>query len=258
MLAEKLRQGEGVFGVMIRIVRNPAVVAIARGAGLDFLMVDMEHGAHSFETLSDLAVAARAEKVGLLVRVPELARGYVSRALDCGVEGVMVPMISSVEEARRFVGWAKYPPLGERGLASSAGHTGYTSPKNVTDMMQQMNRNTLAIAQMETRSAAENADGIAAVAGIDALLIGPNDLAVSLGKPGQLDCPEETAAIARIARAAAGAGKIFGMHAGADMLKRWTGDGLKLYMNSIDVTVLAAGFKSLREATLAPSSLPPA
>ena len=113
-------------------------------------------------------------------------------------------MISSVDEARRLVSWAKYPPVGDRGLASAAAHTRYGRPKNVPDMMRQMNRDTLAIAQMETVAAVEAAEAIAAVNGIDALLIGPNDLSVSLGKPGHLDSPEETRAIARIARAAKG------------------------------------------------------
>src|SRR5690606_31798457 len=132
-----------------------------------------------------------------------------------------VPMLETPEQAAKLVEWGKYAPLGGRGLSSFGAQTQFQSPGDVVEYMAQSNRRTLLIAQMETRLAAANADAIAATPGIDALLVGPNDLAVSLGHPGQLDTPEEDAAIEAIAAASAAHGKAFGMHAGAAMLERW-------------------------------------
>lgn len=93
MTRTHLLEGKSAVGTMIRLIRTPAVVLVAKSAGLDFIMYDMEHGPFGFETISDAASLARAEGIDCFVRVPELSKGYVSRALDCGVTGIMVPMI---------------------------------------------------------------------------------------------------------------------------------------------------------------------
>lgn len=240
---EALRNGKPLIGTMLRVVRNPAIANIAREADLDFIMPDMEHGDYSFETLSAIFGAARAVGLGAFVRVPELARGYVSRALDCGASGVMAPMLETVEQAGRLVEWAKFPPVGKRGLSGAGGNTGYACNGSATEMMAKGNAETLAIAQIETRTAIENIDAIAAVDGIDVLLIGPNDLAVSLGCAGDLASPEHGAAIGKVADAAEKHGKIFGMHAGKPLLEKWAGRNLRFVMYSLDINVLADGLK---------------
>ena len=246
-LSTQLTTGKPVFGTMLRILRNPAAMILARHAGLEFVMLDMEHSPYTFETLTDLVIPARAAGLAVLVRVPELARAYVSRALDCGVEGVMVPMLETPEQARRFVDWAKYPPLGSRGLSSTGPHSDFRKPANVIQFMAEANRDTLTIAQIETATAIENIEAIAGTAGIDVLLIGPNDLAVSLGKPGQLECPEEIAAITRVAEAARRHGKVFAMHAGPKMLSRWTSHGMRLFMAATDVDLIATALAALNK-----------
>jgi 2-keto-3-deoxy-L-rhamnonate aldolase RhmA len=233
---------------MIRICRNPAIVPIAKQAGLDFIMLDMEHGGYSWETLSDILLTGKMAGLDVYVRVPELARGYVSRVLDCGATGVMVPMVETVEQAKALADWAKYPPLGGRGLSSSGCHTAYRRESSVDAWMASANQSTLAIAQVETAKGAEEARGIASVDGIDVLLVGPNDLAVSLGCAGQLTCPREEQAIRKIADAAHEAGKRFGMHAGAQVLERWIPGGMEVIMNSIDTTFLAEGLERVRDS----------
>ena len=244
----KLRRNEPAFGVMLRAVRMPAVVLMARHAGFDFVMVDMEHGTYSLGEAENLFSAAAGAGLDAYVRVPELSRGCVSRALDSGARGVMAPMLETAEQARALVGWAKYPPLGGRGLATSGAHTGWHRGLAAADIMAEANRSTLSIAQIETARAVANIEEIAQVEGLDALLIGPNDLAVSLGCPGNLDTPEEAEAIASVAEAAQRNGKIFGMHASAAMLSRWAGKGLRLVMHSLDSEILAQGLKAAAEA----------
>src|SRR4030042_2423379 len=121
MAVQKLREGKRVVGTMVRMVRNPAIAAVAHNAGLDFIMLDLEHGSYSMETVDDVFKVGRALGLGCFVRVPELAKGYVSRSLDCGAPGVMVPMVASVEQAQLLVRWAKYVPLGGRGFGGGGG-----------------------------------------------------------------------------------------------------------------------------------------
>lgn len=248
MTINNLKQGSLIRGVMLRLVNEPGVVAIARNAGLDFLMLDMEHGAFTFHDLSNMCGAAQATGFTLLVRVPELTRGNVSRALDCGASGVMVPMLETVEQARQLVQWAKFAPLGARGLATVGAHTGFARQPDAAEFMRRANDESLTIAQIETVKAVEAIDAIAALPGLDALLVGPNDLSVSCGKPGQLDCIEVQSGIERVARAARSQRKIFGLHAGIPMIEKWRAHGLTLAMNSLDIDLLGQGFENIARA----------
>lgn len=244
-----LKKGDAVVGTMLRLLRNPAGVTLARNAGFDFVMLDMEHGAYGFEAVTDFALLARAENIGLMVRVPELSRNFVCRVLDAGVRGVMVPMLETVEQAESLVHWSRYPPAGGRGLSSSGGHTGHVSFPDVPAFLREQNERILTIAQIETVTGVQNAEQIACVPGIDALLIGPNDLAVSLGKPGETSCDEMADAIEQVGKATLAAGKIFGMHAGTALLERWIGQGMTLLMNDLDDKILSEGFKRTHAVT---------
>jgi len=238
--------GKKLIGTMIRMIRNPAVAVLAKNAGLDFIMLDCEHGGYSWETLSDICLAARSVNLGAFVRVPELSRGWVSRSLDCGITGVMAPHVETVEQAKMLAVWSRYAPRGERGLGTAGGHTDYKPIKDAQSTMARINDEVLVIAQIETARGVEAACDIAKVDGIDALLVGPNDLAVSLGYPGQTDHGEIHRAIGYVASAAQVNGKIFGMHAGMDLLRRWIPRGMRLIMNSLDINVVANALAQIR------------
>ena len=230
---------------MLRLLNDPIITLLAKRAGLDFAMLDFEHGPYGFDDLAAMAATGHAAGLRVFIRVPELARGYVSRALDCGADGVMVPMIESVEQARSLAAWAKYDPIGRRGLSSIGAHSDYAQPAHARPAMAQANEQTLAIAQIETAAGVEVVDQIAALEGIDALVVGPNDLAVSLGCAGELSAPPVSAGIERIARAARAHGKIFGMHAGVEFLSRWTAFDMRLIINSLDIELLSKGLAAL-------------
>ncbi len=239
MVVESLLKGKPAAGTMLRLVRNPAVSLVAANAGLDFVMMDMEHSSYSFETVSDAASMARARGISLFVRVPELAKGYVSRALDCGVEGVMVPMIKDAAEARMLASWAKYAPLGDRGVSGNGAHSGYVDiGAKSPEFMAATNPRVLVIAQIELVSAVEDVDAIAAVDGIDALLIGPADLSASLGVPSEFNHPKMDEAIGKVAAACKKHGKVFGMHAAEPLLRKWIPSGLALRMIGMDIAML--------------------
>ena len=234
-----------IAGTMVRMVRHPGICLIARQAGLDFIMVDMEHGSTSIETFERMCAAGRPAGLDIFVRVPELSRAFVSRVLDAGATGVMSPMVETPEQARLLAGWSKYPPLGNRGYGTNSGHTGYTQPADAQSFMDSANRKNLTIAQVESVKGVAAADQIAQVDGIDALLIGPFDLSISLGCPGELTCEKENAAIEKVAAAAAQHGKMFGMHGSVELLTKWAGHGLNLIMSGIDTGMLGKAIQAI-------------
>jgi len=245
MAVKKLREGNRIVGTMVRIVRNPAIAQIAYHAGLDFIMFDLEHGSHSIETISDIAKVARSIGLSIFARVPELAKGYVSRLMDVGIEGVMVPMVSTPEEAQQLVKWSRYDPIGKRGLCNNGELTNFASMgSDALKFMKCQNELTLAIAQIETAEAIKNIDAIAAVAGIDVLLIGPNDLAISLGVPGDIMGEVNQTAIGKVADAAEKHKKIFAIHGNDDLLEKWN-SRIQMVMSALDIIVLQNGFASI-------------
>lgn len=245
---ERLKNGEVIKGTMARLAREPGIALVAKAAGLDFLLFDMEHGCYSFETLSDIAAASRAACVGIFCRVPELRKSYISRAYDCGVEGVMVPMVSTKEQAEEFVHLAKYQPVGERGLGSNGGLSDYAGMRGMKtqEFMDYQNSRTLAIAQIETAEAVENIEEIASVKGLDVLLIGPNDLSISMGMPGAYDNPGFLDAIEKVCKAAEKNHLAFSIHGPMSLQTHWKGR-VQMQMFSMDIDVLTNGFKNVKK-----------
>lgn len=243
-LKEKMKAGQKVYGTMLRVSRNPAVCYLAKNASLDYVMYDCEHSNYSYETLHDLFIMGRALGLNGLLRVPQLSKDHLSRSLDCGAIGAMVPMTETVEQAEEIVHWSKYSPLGARGYGSGCAHTDYVGGGKHTEVMEASNKKIISIAQIESKLAVDNADRIAAVKGIDVLLIGPNDLSISLGIPGDVMNPVELDAIAHVAACCKKHGKFFGLHAGLKLLEKFS-DELSFVMSQTDTDILAEGFSRI-------------
>jgi 2-keto-3-deoxy-L-rhamnonate aldolase RhmA len=242
---EKLKNGQKIYGTMMRISRNPAVCYLAVYAGMDFIMFDCEHGDYTTSDLHDMFIMANSLGLSGFLRASSLAKEHISRPLDCGASGVMVPMTETAEQARTIAGFSKYPPVGWRGYSSGGAQTDYKGGKHL-ELMSQANNRVITIAQIETREAVDNAAAIAAVEGIDVLLIGPNDLSVSLGIPGDFFNPIELDAINHVADACKSKGKYFGLHAGFDLLEKFA-DKLDMVMCQTDTDILAVGMKDTAE-----------
>jgi 2-keto-3-deoxy-L-rhamnonate aldolase RhmA len=156
----------------------------------------------------------------------------------------MVPMIETVEQAEKLAFWGKYMPVGGRGFGGTGDHTQFDNAKAL-EYMPDANKRTLIIAQIETALAIENLEGIAAVDGIDALLVGPNDLANSLGIPGDLFHEKNIEAIKKTARLAKANGKVFGLHGPEKMTKMMIPEGLTMIMSNHDSGILLSGMKDI-------------
>jgi len=246
LLKEKLMSGQKIYGTMLRIVQNPAVCFVAKNSGLDFVMYDCEHASYTMETLHNLFLTGNALRLDGFLRVPSLSKDYISRALDLGAQGVMAPMLETLEMAEALVKYSKFQPIGGRGYASATAHVNYSIGGKHTEVMEQANNTVISIAQIETKMSVDNAELIAATPGIDALLIGPNDLSLSLGIPGDLFNQMELDAIAHVAAACKKNKKAFGLHAGVKLLEKFI-DDMTLVMTQTDIDVLTAGFTSIKD-----------
>ncbi len=203
---QALRRGEAAIGTLVFEFNTPGIARIAAAAGADFVLFDLEHTGWSMETLRTLMASARAEDLAPMVRVPATQYHFLARALDVGVQGIMVPMVESEEQARVIVQSAKYPPLGVRGAAFGVAHDDYRGG-DVLEKMQSANDEVLLIALIETARGVEHADRIAAVDGLDVLWIGHFDLTNSLGIAAQFTHPQYLGAVERILAACRGHGK---------------------------------------------------
>ncbi len=232
---------------MIRQARDPGAPAIFAAAGYDFAFIDMEHGNYSMETVADLIRGAKSVGIATIIRVPHLETYFISRVLDAGADGIMVPMTSTKEQAERIVRYSKYAPLGQRGFGGQLGHTDYR-PVKAAEFMKEANEGTLIVAQIETKEAIENIDAILGVEGIDVGLIGPNDLSISLGIPDQLNSEMINHAIEKVVEVAKKRKKASGIHIGnIESIRKWRTKGMTVLAYSADIAFMYNASKASLE-----------
>jgi 2-keto-3-deoxy-L-rhamnonate aldolase RhmA len=179
---QALKEGKTQFGCNTSMLRSPEVPRILAAAGLDWSYLDSEHGGFDLETLQDLIRAANEAGLCPIVRVADLQYPLVARALDCGAQGVLFPRVESPELLERAISWTRFPPEGVRGYGLQPTHVGYEAV-GMPDIIAHSNANTMVVLQIETRTALERIDELLSVPKIDAVMIGPADLSISLGSP---------------------------------------------------------------------------
>ncbi len=189
-------------GVMISEFGVPNIVRISTRIGYAFGILDCEHGAFDLTEVSGLAAAAAGQPFELYVRIPVIGKEHVGRVLDAGADGIIAPMVSTPEAAAELVRLGKYPPIGERGISLTRAHSGYSVPDQQA-YLAEANRRVRLYVQIETVEAVERVREIAAVPGLDGVIVGPNDLLQSLGEPGGYDSPALASAMRAVAEAAA-------------------------------------------------------
>src|SRR5260370_11424987 len=193
---QALKAGKPVVGTMVCDLYNPEIVYILAAAGMDFLMVDLEHSPAGIESVQHLVRAARSAGLVPLARVTQNQYPFIARVLDMGTMGIMVPRVETPAQAREVVKCAKYTPDGERGFGARGVITDYESA-TVPEIASWVNEHTLVIVQAESREAVANLDEITRGPGLDVAFIGPYDLSISLGVPGDFKHPRFVAAVER-------------------------------------------------------------
>jgi 2-keto-3-deoxy-L-rhamnonate aldolase RhmA len=236
---ERLDKGEIAIGMGVRGLRGVEVARLMKSAGFDWLFIDLEHGSASVETAGQISVAALDAGIAPFVRVPagELALG--ARCLDGGALGIVIPHVDTPEQACAMVDAFRFGPLGHRSIGGGYPHFGFAS-RPVNEVVSGLENATLLVAMIETPVAVENADRIAAVAGLDVLLIGTNDLCLEMGIPGQLDHERVKAAFDTVLRACAKHGKIAALGGvyGRELLARYLGLGFRMVLAGNDISLL--------------------
>jgi len=192
---------------------TPGIGQILKAAGADYAVLDMEHTGFGFDTVRQVVRYCQAADLPLIVRVPSQHRHHISRALDAGAEGIMVPIVSSVAQAKAVLEAAKYWPDGTRGVALGLAHERFAMRSDpLLDRFAEQNQRTVIILQVEDPRGAEAADEIASLPGVDALWLGHNDLSVAMDKPGAFDDPaflaHEQATIAAAKKHGKSAGRL--------------------------------------------------
>src|SRR5579864_5187351 len=177
---EKLEAGQLALGVGIRLTRSVEIAKAMASSGFDWLFLDMEHGVMSLEACAQISTAALDAGIAPIARVPNGEYAIATRALDNGALGIVMPHVDSAQEAKEVVNRLKYPPLGHRSMGGIGPHYGLRSA-STGEAAAALNAANLTIVMIETPTAVRNAAGIAAVPGIDVLLMGTNDLCAEMG-----------------------------------------------------------------------------
>ena len=236
----KIRAGkELALGMGVHHMRGAAAPLLAKAAGFDWLFIDAEHGFISTPEIAQICLAALPQGVVPIVRIcsGEFAEG--TRALDNGALGLVIPHVDTPEQARALVDAFRFAPMGHRSTGGTNAQFGYRPPA-AAEAQKILNAEILIIPMIETPLAVENADAIAAIDGIDALLIGTNDLSLEMGISGQIGHDRIKAAYATVAAACKRHGKVLGMGGVYDqeLATKYIGMGARLILGANDHALL--------------------
>ncbi|GAA1945473.1 HpcH/HpaI aldolase/citrate lyase family protein [Microbacterium deminutum] len=223
---------------------SPLVAEICAGSGMDWVLIDMEHSPNGLESVLSQLQAVAAYPVTTLVRVPIGDVVTIKQVLDLGAQNILVPMVSSADEARAAVEAVRYPPRGRRGVGSSLARSGRWN--RVEGYLADGDAHVSLFVQIESAEAVDAAADIAEVDGIDGVFVGPADLAASMGRLGQQTHPDVTAAVLRTFDAVRAAGKPVGVNAFDPAVARsYLDAGASFVLVGADVLLLARGSEAL-------------
>lgn len=208
---EKIARGEPTYGTMLAEMISPAVPQILKNAGYDWFVVDCEHFGPDLRGCAMLICCAREIGLPIFFRISLTVQQMLSKLLDLGATGFVIPNVETAEQAREIIRWTKYPPLGRRGRGYMMGCEDYGADLS-PQLLSAANDDTMMAVQIETVAGVENCREIFAVEGIEACFVGPADLSVSMGIPGQADNPQLTQSVEKVFQTAAAEGVAAGIH----------------------------------------------
>ena len=236
---DRLAAGKLALGVILRQARTVDIAPVMKACGYDWLFLDLEHNSMDLDTAVQISVAALGAGIAPVARVPARQLWLATRVLDGGGLGIVMPHVDTPEEARAIAAALRYPPQGHRSVAGGLPHLRYERHP-LAETCAAINEATMVIVMLETPRAIENAEAIAAVAGIDSLLVGTNDLAMELGIPGAYGDERVVAAYQSVVDACRKHGKHAGVGGIADhaLIKRYVDMGVRLVLPGSDLAFL--------------------
>ena len=248
-LKDQLATGGLALGVGLRGARTVEIARAMKTAGFDWLFIDMEHNTMSLDDACNISVTAQAEGIAPIVRVPGVEHHHATRALDGGAQGIIVPHVDDVATARQMVENVRYAPMGKRSLYGALPQAGFDAHP-IPDLMAALNASTFLVLMIESPEGVANADAIAAIEGVDALLIGTADLTAEMGIPGQVTHPDVVAAYQTVIDACHAHGKVPGMGGvyAPDAMKQYIDMGMRLILAGSEFSFMMSGARAQSNA----------
>ena len=223
---------------------SPIAAEIVAGSGLDWTLIDGEHSPIGLESMLALLQAVAPYPITPVVRVPSGDAALIKQVLDVGAQNLLVPMVNTATDAAAAVAATRYPPRGIRGVGSALARAGRFN--RIEDYLQRAHEITSLSVQIETDAAVGNAQAIAEVDGVDAVFIGPSDLAASMGLLGQQEHPDVVAAVLHVIDEVRAAGKPVGVNAfNPTTARRYLDAGASFVLVAADVSILARATEKL-------------
>lgn len=245
LVKEKMEQGKQAVGTFLDL-GNGTVAECLGLAGVDYFIVDTEHSPFDLPEIMECCRSAQLKGITPFVRIKEISRGSIMKALDVGAQGLIIPGVQTVEEVKTIIKYGKYVPMGNRGFCPTRccdwGY-GDAMAGGIRAYTDQCNREIMLVPQCETRECLENLEEIVNLEGVDGIFIGPFDLSVALEKAGQFDDPEMVAAFERIRTVCQKAGKpVFIFAPTLEAAKLRLSQGYDSVCYSADLNVLVEAF----------------
>lgn len=244
-IKDKMLSGNVCLGTWL-FLPSPDIVEIIGLAGLDFVVIDMEHSPITYENASSMIAAAESKGIAPFVRISELSASNILRTLDTGAHGIQVPHVETADDAKRIIKYSKYYPLGERGMAPSTRAGNYNLQTN-SKLLRKANDETLIVLTLESEDALNNVEKMLEIEGVDVIYIGPYDLSQAMGLPGEVEHPKVLKSMERIFSLINKSGKIAGSFANnpqrAKVMKEL---GVNYLTCETDGTMLRASYEELK------------
>ena len=243
-LKEKLALGQAVIGTW-SIMPSAIVTDIIASAGLDFIIIDSEHGPINFETAQNMVITCESRNVSPVMRVGGIIEADILKALDIGVHCVQIPNITTKKDIEKLIELVKYPPTGNRGFSPFTRAGNYSS-ENSKELVKAANENVLLAVHIEGKEAVDNIDEILKINELDILFIGLFDISKSLEIPGEVNNPKVLEILKKLSDKINTAGKYPGTIANSiDQMKKFLNYGIKYITYSVDCEILSRGYKQI-------------
>ncbi|MFP6754253.1 MAG: aldolase/citrate lyase family protein [Alphaproteobacteria bacterium] len=238
---ERLEAGELAIGMGVRQARSVDIGKIMKTCGYDWLFIDMEHGSMSVDDTVQISIAASDAGITPIVRVPGFQHFHATRVLDGGALGVVFPHVDTAETANELANFCRYPPRGHRSVVGALPQIDFRSLP-VSEAAQAINNAVLVVVMLESPEAIERVEEIAAVDGVDVLLVGTGDLCMEMGIPGQVDSPKVVQAYEKLIAACHRNGKYPGLGGvyKPELMESYIGMGMRFILSSNDLAMMMA------------------
>ena len=245
IIKRKLKDGKPALLTQLHLT-DASIFEMVSVMGFDGIWMDLEHHSYSLETAGNFIRATRVGSADTLARTAKGEFMRMGRLLEMGAQGIMYPRCSNASEAAEVVRWAKFAPLGERGFDGAGADAFYTGIP-MDEYVRDANEETFVVIQLEDPKAIEQAESIAAVEGVDVIMLGPADFSVLSGIPGQFDHPSIEKSLNKIAQAAANAGKHWASTAAdANSAKGLLQRGAGMILHNADICIVKKGLEIMQ------------